>query len=159
MRRRYASQLGLVLGIVLSASIVTAETWRCQMRHVDTTGWISHRLEVQVAGNDTVQVLDSAIAEMHGHPIVGTLKENKGLRLQVDWITRNLPTRSGLVVSRPRYSAFINRETGRVSVSALLAVGDMIPKGSGRCKRLAGTGSFALTSAPRPRFVIEVPEW
>ena len=139
-----------------AATALQAEAWLCEMKAVDRTGWISHRLEIHLDRQGQARVLDSAIQEIHGAPITVTPKENAGVRLQVDWIARNLPVNAGLTVARPHYSAFLNRNTGRVTVTVNLAVGDMFPSGAGRCVPTSGK-TFQPTSPPRKRFIIEVP--
>jgi hypothetical protein len=149
--------LTMAVAAVMIAPLAVAETWRCEMNRVDAHGWISHQLEVQLASDGSARVYDSAIREVFGAPIDAEVSENAGKRLKVKWVPRNLQVNTGRIISRPRYSAFINRDTRRVTASVSLGVSDMLIVGQGNCRETAGTGRFAPTSRPRQRIIIEIP--
>lgn len=141
-----------------AVSAPLAEAWLCEMKTVDRTGWISRRVEFHLAADGSGQVFDSVISEVFGHPILAEISENSGNRLKLKWTVRNLRVDASTTISRPQYSAFLNRATKRVTVSAFVALVDMPLVGWGKCIAKAPNAKFDPTSAPRRRIVIEVPE-
>lgn len=102
------------------------------------TNWISQKMAIIVEANGQVSVLDEvALVFNNGVPFPARVTRSTDSRLVVSWVLRDSEDIRGNIIPRTRYSATVNKRTGRVTVIAK-PEGYLRMTGRGNCTTRTG---------------------